>query len=345
MISDAAPIDEARHGTVIAAARQIADELLAPSAGEVDASPLVARERLDALAAAGFYGLAGPRSAGGLGVDRETFFRAVEELASGCLTTAFVIGQHHGALRAVEGGPRALRDRLLAPLCAGAVRAGIAYAGLRRLGPPPLRARREADGWRLEGRADWVSGFGRVDLLLVGARTETGDVLWCLVDARPGPQLAITPLELGAMGASGTVSLSLSSLVVAPEAVIGVEQDAQWRRRDAASLRANGSFALGLGRRCLLLLGETEPSADHPALAAARRRLDSADENTLAAARADAALLAHRLAARLVARTGGRAVLRGEAAERLSREASFLLVFGQTAEIKAELLERLSPAL
>ncbi|MDA8296798.1 MAG: acyl-CoA/acyl-ACP dehydrogenase [Actinomycetota bacterium] len=341
MVRDAVPTDD--HG-VIVAARQLADEVLAPSASEVDASPLVPLERLDALAAAGFYGLAGPRSAGGLGVDRETFFRAVEELASGCLTTAFVLGQHHGALRAVEAGPPALRDRLLAPLCSGAVRAGIAYAGLRRPGPPPLRARDEAGGWRLEGRADWVSGFGRVDLLLVGARTDAGDVLWCLVEARPGAQLAVTPLGLGAMGASGTVSLSFSGLLVDPEAVIGVEEDAQWRRRDAASLRANGSFALGLGRRCLLLLGEAGPNADHPALATARARLDRAANNALAAARAEAALLAHRLAARLVARTGGRAVLRGDPAERLAREASFLLVFGQTAAIKGELLERLSPA-
>ena len=343
MAADAAAANEARLEAVVTAARQIADEVLAPNADEVAASPLVPRERLDVLAAAGFYGLAGPPSAGGLGVDQETLFRAIEELSSGCLTTAFVLGQHHGALRAVEGGPPALRDRLLAPLCAGAVRAGIAYAGLRRPGPPPLHARRVASGWLLEGRADWVSGFGRVDVLLVGARCEGGDVLWCLVEASAGAHLAAKPLELGAMGASGTVSLCFSGLLVEPEAVIGIEEDAQWRRRDAASLRANGSYALGLGRRCLLALGETEPGADHPALAAARARLDRAAPDAMAAARAEAALLAHRLAARLAARTGGRAVLRGDPAERLAREAGFLLVFGQTAAIKRELLQRLSP--
>ncbi len=52
------------------------------------------------------------------------------------------------------------------------------------------------------------------------------------------------------------------------------------------------------------------------------------------AARADASLLAVRAATALVAAGGGRSVEIGDHAQRLMREAMFLLVFGQTAPIR-----------
>jgi alkylation response protein AidB-like acyl-CoA dehydrogenase len=62
-----------------------------PGALEVDLSEVVPVERLDRLAAAGFYGLAGPPEAGGMGVaDVATAHEIIEILASGCLTTTFV---------------------------------------------------------------------------------------------------------------------------------------------------------------------------------------------------------------------------------------------------------------
>ena len=95
----------------IARARELSDSVLFPGALEVDASDTVPIERLDRLADAGFYGLAGPDDFGGLGVpDMATALEIIEILASGCLTTTFVWIQHHGAVRALMEGPPQLRD-------------------------------------------------------------------------------------------------------------------------------------------------------------------------------------------------------------------------------------------
>ena len=55
-------------GDPIALAREISDGVLFPGALEADASEVVPIDRLDRLADAGFYGLAGPRDAGGMGL-------------------------------------------------------------------------------------------------------------------------------------------------------------------------------------------------------------------------------------------------------------------------------------
>ena len=92
-------------------------------------------------------------------------------LAGGCLTTTFVWVQHHGAVRAlVEAGSTPLRDEFLERMCRGEVRAGVAFSGLRRPGPPILTAAPDRDGWRFNGYAPWVTGWGRIDVVRAAAR-------------------------------------------------------------------------------------------------------------------------------------------------------------------------------
>jgi alkylation response protein AidB-like acyl-CoA dehydrogenase len=76
-------------------------------------------------------------------------------------------------------------------------------------------------------------------------------------------------------------------------------------------------------------------------LDARRKQLDDAGEEEMAEARAAAADLAVRAAAALIVAQGSSAIYAGEHAQRLYREAAFLLVFGSRASIKASLLRRL----
>ncbi|HEY2791786.1 MAG TPA: acyl-CoA dehydrogenase, partial [Micromonosporaceae bacterium] len=101
----------------------------------------------------------------------------------------------------------------------------------------------------------------------------------------------------------------------------------------------NGFLSLGLISRCCALIG---PSPLDARLEAARADLVAADPATTPAARAQASELAMRAASMLAVSTGARAVLRDQQAQRLVREALFLLVFGSRPAIKAELLSRLS---
>ena len=133
-----------------------------------------------------------PREAGGLGLDLRAICAVAEELASGCLATAFVWIQHRGLVMtlAADGTPAALRDRWLGSICQGKVRGGIALTGLIP-GPPLLRAQPAAGGWRLDGEAPWVTGWGLIDLLLVQARGPQDSVVTLILDAAAQPGLTV----------------------------------------------------------------------------------------------------------------------------------------------------------
>jgi alkylation response protein AidB-like acyl-CoA dehydrogenase len=98
------------------------------------------------------------------------------------------------------------------------------------------------------------------------------------------------------------------------------------RSGGVGSAGAGGDFAAGLST-----LGAE--------LNAGRDAMDNAED--VAGARAHAADLALRLAATLVVKQGARSILRDQHAQRLMREATFLLVFGTRAPIQQALLSRL----
>lgn len=327
-------------GDVVARAARLADDELFPTAAAVDAADAVPRARLDLLAKAGLYGVAGPRSAGGSEVDFPTLCAVVEALAGGDLTTAFVWVQHHGALRVLAGeaAPAALRDAELGPLCRGDRRAGLALPGLHP-GRSSLSATASGDGWVLDGTAPWVTGWGLVDLILVAARTPDDRVVWCLVEAVERPGLAAERVVLAAANASVTVQLRFTGLPVEPGRVAMITPYDPTAWTSGGDLRLNGSLALGVAGRCCRLLGGGPIDVE---LEACRAGLDAAGPAELPEARAAASAFAVKAATTLVVATGSRSIVRGAPPERLVREALFLLVFGSRPAIKSALLDRLA---
>jgi alkylation response protein AidB-like acyl-CoA dehydrogenase len=323
---------------VVARARALAEDLLLPSAAEVDAAGVLPRGHLDALAAAGLYGLTGPVDAGGLAAEPATVAAVIEELAAGDLSTTFVWLQHLGVVGALTDGPPELRSAFLADLCAGRRRTGVALQAALRPGPAAVRVRADGDDLVLDGAVPWVTGWGHVDLLLVAARDAADDVHFVLTDAGTSATLTVEPQRMVALTASATVELRLAGHRVPAGRRVRTVPLAELRAGDAAGLRPNGSLALGVVARCTRLLG---PSPLDDDLAEARARLDTATPAELPAARAAASALAHRAAGLLVAVTGSRAVLAGAHAERLAREALFLLVFGSRPAIAAALVAEL----
>jgi alkylation response protein AidB-like acyl-CoA dehydrogenase len=84
------------------------------------------------------------------------------------------------------------------------------------------------------------------------------------------------------------------------------------------------------------------PSGLDAELDGCRAALDAATPEALPAARAAASELAMRAATTLAVASGARSVLRDHHAQRLVREAMFLLVFGSRPPIKAALLDLVS---
>ena len=137
-----------------------------------------------------------------------------------------------------------------------------------------------------------------------------------------------------AVMASSTVQLSFTGLFVPQERVTATLPFAQWPSRDAAGLRANGSLALGLAARCCELIG---PGPLDEQLDRCRTQLDTAGPDAMPGARAAACELAFRATAALVVSQGSRAILADHDAQRLAREALFLLVFGSRPPIRETL--------
>ncbi len=318
---------------LVAAAAEIADRLLFAAAADVERTGRVPAGHFEALARAGLFGA----------VWSSDFPLVAEALASGCLTTTFVWMQHHGLVRRLGSVPhdRAL-DGWQEAFESGHRRAGIVQAGLLA-GRPVLTATPVDGGWRLDGRSPWCTGWGMIDTVLLAARLHDDDeqVVWLAMDARDQPGLSVERLRLQAVDATATVALRFGGVFVPAERGLGVDPLAVVGHAAGRGLRPNGSLALGLARRCDRLLAGIPGAAGvglDRRLDEVRSRLDGANDAELPAARAAACRLAIDAATALVAATGAGAAMAGSTAERLMREATFLLVFGSRPSIKAALL-------
>lgn len=320
---------------IVRGAQQLADDVLFPAAVATDAADTLPRAGLDALAEAGLYGLPGPRWAGGADADAATVWAVKEALASGCMTTAFVWSQHLNAVRAVTASTNPAVADLLEPLCRGRVRAGVALDGARP-GPVSLRASRTDGGWLLEGTAQRVSGWGRIQVIHAAARAEDDTIVWGLVDA--DPDLPVQRDELIALNATATVRVHLHGRVVPDERVTMTVPLADPDPAEPAKLRSHAALALGMIARCCALIGA---SPLDEALASCRDALDTADAETIYPARAAASALALRASAALVTVVGSRGLLVDGQEQRLAREALFVAVYGGRPQVRAALLDRL----
>ena len=321
---------------ILAAAHAVAQDVLFPRVMETDRMDAVPRENLDALAGAGLYGLAGPPEAGGAGADLETMAAVHETLAAACLATTFVWAQHHFAVRVLDqGAPQ--REEWLGPMCRGELRTGIALAGLMP-GPPRLTATPDGDGWRLDGTAPWMTGWGFVDMMCVAARGPNDTVVLAMLDAVPQSGLTVVRQRLVAADAAVTVQLGFAGVPVGAGGVMGVIPYEEALYRGEYPLRMVGMIGLGVASRCCSLIGPSRLDDD---LAAARKQLLTAPPEGLFEARAASAELVVRAAAALVVSAGSGAILAGSHPERLAREAAWALAFGSRPAIKEALLRRL----
>ncbi|MGH9063553.1 MAG: acyl-CoA dehydrogenase family protein [Acidimicrobiales bacterium] len=369
----------------VAAARQVAEEVLFPRAEEVDQAPVVPRSNLEALARAGLFGVTDPtgrsgRAPGGSGAPLAALLpagdmrRVQEALAGACGATHFVWAQHHSLVRMLASGANGqLRLRWLERLCRGEALAGVAFAYLRRPGPPAVSAERVAGGWRVRGTAPFVTSWGLADVFLVVGETGDGQLVWfCLEGVETAAVQPSAPLPLAVLQATSTVRLGLDDLLVPDHDVVGVEARAAWEARDRRATPQPSAAALGVADRCCRLLaaraaelgevpGEGPVGGAAAALAGELERCRAeayglADALTgspaaldlgehLAAmvdARAWGLDLAERTSLALVAAVGGRAMGRSHPAQRLAREAAFYAVQAQTGAIRRATLGRLS---
>ncbi|WP_206615839.1 acyl-CoA dehydrogenase family protein [Rhodococcus xishaensis] len=325
-------------------AHEIADNILFPVAGRVDADGQIPDSHFEVLAEHGFYGLA---AADETDLTPSVLVEVIETLCGGCLATGFTWVQHFGPAAVIANSPNSdLRERYLAGLLDGTIRAGGSNAGAIPV-PPLLWARRVDDGYVLDGFAPFVTGWGMIDLLMVLARDEVDNSIvqaFIPTDSLRGLSAELLPL-IAARG-SNTVRLMFDGVAVPAEMVAGALTPEEFAEGQPLVIRLGGCAAMGVTRRAITELkalgAEAEPFEKQ--VAQARLDLDAAVEGRaeIADARACASALAVRTATALVTAKGGSSAIVGNTAERLMREATFTLVIAGRPTIKSALLKRLS---
>lgn len=157
------------------AARDFSQGELAPKAALWDAEKIFPVDVIKAAGELGFCGMYSPEAHGGLGLSRLDAAIILEELASGCTSTAAFISIHNmvawmvctwgGEELIAEWVPSLVSGQKLASYCLTEPNAGSDAGSLQ------TTARREGANYVLNGSKMFISGGGTTELLIVMART------------------------------------------------------------------------------------------------------------------------------------------------------------------------------
>ncbi|MER5198428.1 acyl-CoA dehydrogenase family protein [Streptomyces sp. NPDC002755] len=335
---------------LVTRARSLADDLLAPHAEQVDQEGVPA-SHLARIRRSGLLGLNAPTEYGGAAAPGAVVRETAEILAGACCSTWFVQAQHHTPVLTLAGSEGPVRERLLGRLATGELLSGVAYAHLRAYPRVPVRVTRERAGWRFDGTVPWYTGWGLNDLLLLAGVTDTGEVLFAFTEAREQPGLrASAPMRLAALTAARTVSLELDGLWLPEEAVALRTPHERWSAADRLRTVNANPAVFGLTEAALTLLDEDAARPLRARLTEVRSRAyaladDAAPQEHLAdrlALRTQASEVLRAATTAAVVTGGGRSMLLTNRAQRLAREALFLMVQAQTRESRAAHLDALT---
>jgi hypothetical protein len=333
---------------LVTAARRLAADVLAPRAERVDQDGVPA-STIEAVKHSGLLGIGAPVASGGSAAPAAVVRETAEILAGACCSTWFVQAQHHTPVATLAASALPVRERLLGPLSRGELLSGVAYAQLRAHPRVPVRVTRERGGWRFDGKVPWYTGWGLNDVMLLAGVTDADEALFAFTEAREQPGLRPSPpMRLAALTASRTVSLELDGLWLPEDAVALRTPYGSWAVTDRPKNTNASPAVFGVTAAALGLL-EGDASAKETA-AALRERLDAVRGQAYELA--DHPVPTERIEERLACKTraydvmraattaavvagGGRAMDLRSPAQRLAREGMFLLVQGQTAQVRA----------
>ncbi len=341
---------------LLPAVERLADDVLWPDALGVDRSGRIPWSHFESLNQLGLFALMGPEELGGADASRSEVRSVLRTLGRGCGATAFAFAQHGGPVAALRRtANESVRQRWLPPFCGGAL-AGIAFAHLRRIGPPVLRATPIAGGWRIDGRAPWVTSWGTAAGFAIAAGTDDDRVVWSLIDGAPRPTLVPSePMSLLAYSATATVELDFRGHRIPDHDVLEIVALDRWRIDDRRGAASPNPLCVGVGDRTLAELEAAAPDVAgefgpwwHDLVdqaEAAWRSVDAAtdDIDAVAAVRTEVVLGVQRLTTALLSVVGGRAMARAHAAQLLARQALFYVVQAQNDDGRRATVGRLSP--
>lgn len=206
-----------------AALDRIIQDIVAPSALEIDRTGAYPRAALQALGAAGLLGLLSSPAVGGLGYAHRAAVDVVERLAQACASTAMVVCMHYAGTLVIEAyGPSELR----AAIARGEHLTTLAFSekGSRAHFWAPLStATRTPEGIRLDAQKSWATSAGQADSYVWSSQplaAEGLSSLWLVPANAAG--LAI-PASFDGLGMRGNHSspVTATGVLVSEAALLG----------------------------------------------------------------------------------------------------------------------------
>ena len=248
-----------QHASLRDSVRELAQGVALPLAAEVDRDHRFPEEAVSAAAEAGLLGILIPREYGGMGLDALAFALCIDELARACASTSVIVDVHTSVgsepilLFGTEDQKRKWLPRLASGELLGAFAltepaAGSDAASLQ------TSARRNGDGYVLNGTKVFITNIGHAGLYIVFARTGPGEraagVSAFLVPAEsPGVKVGQVFKKMGLNG-SPTGELVLEDVVVPMANRLGREGEGftvAMRALDSGRIGISGQ-ALGIGQ-------------------------------------------------------------------------------------------------
>jgi alkylation response protein AidB-like acyl-CoA dehydrogenase len=191
-------------------ARDFAREKVLPRAHEIDEQGKVPHELIAEMASLGFLGIYVPESYGGAGLDALSYALVSEEINRACASTGVVMSSHVSLVvdPLLHYGSDAQKDRYLRPLATGAKlgcfalsepASGSDAAAMR------TSARRDGDGWVLNGTKNFITNGASADVAIVFAQTDTsarhrGIAAFIVENGTPGFTVGKLEHKLGIRG-------------------------------------------------------------------------------------------------------------------------------------------------
>ena len=346
-------VDAADGHPLVRRVRAYAEAVLRPEALRTDREG-VTRERIAQLRDLGLLNHLAPAAYGGSEVDRDTDRRLHEIISGGCFNTWLVWAQHASlpariASSLPAGGPRpALFDSVLR----GEVFLGAAVSDVRRYPQRFIAATRVDGGWTFDGTVSWVSGWGLSSALTVAAvEAATETVVTALVQV--GDRVRATALDLRAVSGSRTERVVLDHVFVPDAHLLGTQTIAQWRCQDVGVAGDARAHHFGLAETVLREIEHSDQPLAREVAATWRPRISEIRSRAYALADEAAAAGggAHRIDERLVTKVAsgealsvitralivarsGRGLTGDDTAQLYARSALFVLVQGQTADVR-----------
>ena len=332
--------------------------LLAEVADRADQSIDWPTESMAALRTAGVLRWSIPTEFGGMGLKPVELLDGHREIAQACLTTAFILSQRESAVRQLTRGPKALQERLLPAMARGELFATVGLSQIttsRQHGGPALRAKKTANGFRMDGDIPWVTGADQAGVVVVGATLEDGkQVLAALPTDRRGVSID-PPLPLASLSGSHTASMRCAAIEIEHELILAGPTEKALGPVGGGGLETS-DLALGLAQAATEFL-KNEAAIREDVLPVAERFQKAIDSSlvrlhaaatalipeTTLAVRVECTNLALKAtqAALLIAKGAGFVV--PHLPQRLARQALFFLVWSCPRPVAAGVLEALTP--